>query len=42
MPRKLERKLRRKARKRGYGETRTDKYVHGTLANLRKKRKRRK
>jgi len=31
MPRKLERKLRRKAKAKGLSPERTDKYVYGTL-----------
>lgn len=43
MPKKLERKLFRTAQARGYGKERTDRYVYGTLHNIkrRKKRKRR-
>lgn len=39
MPKKLERRLRRTARRRGYGAARTARYVYGTLQNLRKRRK---
>jgi len=31
MPKELERKLRKQAKKKGFGEERTDKYVYGTL-----------
>jgi len=31
MPKKLEQKLKREAKKRGYGKKRTDAYVYGTL-----------
>lgn len=39
MPRKLELKLKREARKKGFGKKRTARYVYGTLAKL-KRRKR--
>jgi hypothetical protein len=34
MPRKLERKLRKTARRRGYTRARTSAYVYGTLREL--------
>lgn len=37
MPKRLEQKLRQAARKRGYSAKRTQAYVYGTLANLRKR-----
>jgi hypothetical protein len=40
MPKKIERKLMAAARKRGYGKKRTGAYVYGTLAKLKKKRRR--
>ena len=36
MPKKLERKLRARARRKGYGKKRSDAYVYGTLAKIRK------
>lgn len=40
MPKKVERKLLATARKRGYGKKRTGAYVYGTLAKLKRRRKR--
>lgn len=34
MPRKLERKLKREAKKKGFGRKRTGAYVYGTLRKL--------
>lgn len=34
MPKKLERKLKREARKKGFGAKRTGAYVYGTLRKL--------
>lgn len=42
MPVKLERKLKRTAKKRGYGKERAGAYVYGTMANIEKKAKRKK
>jgi hypothetical protein len=39
MPKKLERRLKATARKRGYGRARTGAYVYGTLAKIKKRRK---
>lgn len=38
MPKKLERKLKAEARKRGYGKERTGRYVYGTLRKAARKR----
>lgn len=40
MPAKLERKLKRTAKKRGYGKARTGAYVYGTLAKHKKRKSR--
>ena len=40
MPKKLEAKLKREARKKGFGKKRAAAYVYGTLAKLKAKRKR--
>lgn len=40
MPKALERKLKRTAKKKGYGKKRTARYVYGTLANRKKRKKR--
>lgn len=46
MPKALERKLKRQAKKKGYGKERTGAYVYGTMRKLgwepKKKKKRRK
>jgi len=34
MPKKLERKLRAQARKKGFGEERTERYVYGGMRNI--------
>lgn len=34
MPKKLERKLRAEARRKGFGKKRSDRYVYGTLRKL--------
>jgi len=39
MPKKLERKLKAQARRRGYGKKRTARYVYGTMEKLRKGRR---
>lgn len=39
MPKELEDRLKRTAEERGYSKERSDKYVYGTLAKLRKRRK---
>jgi hypothetical protein len=39
MPVKVERKLKATARKRGYSKKRTGAYVYGTLAKLKRRRK---
>jgi len=39
MPKKLEAKLKRQARKKGYGKKRSDAYVYGTLSKIKKGRK---
>jgi hypothetical protein len=39
MPKRLERKLKATARKRGYGARRTGAYVYGTLAAIKRRRK---
>lgn len=39
MPKKIERRLKATARKRGYGKKRTGAYVYGTLAKLKKRRR---
>ena len=38
MPKKVERKLKRTAAKRGYGKKRTGSYVFGTLRKLKQKK----
>jgi hypothetical protein len=38
VPKKLEAKLKKRARKKGYGKRRTDAYVYGTLSKIRKRR----
>lgn len=38
MPKKLEAKLMREAKKKGLGKKRTGAYVYGTLAKLKKRR----
>lgn len=40
MPRKLELKLKREAKRKGLGKKRTGAYVYGTLAKLKKSRRR--
>jgi hypothetical protein len=40
MPKKAERNLRATAKRRGYGEERTRRYVYGTLQRMRRRRKR--
>jgi hypothetical protein len=39
MPKKLERKLKATARKRGYGREQTNRYVYGTMNRLKRRRK---
>jgi hypothetical protein len=39
MPRELEESLKTTAANRGYSESRTNRYIYGTLAKLRKRRK---
>ena len=39
MPKKLERKLKAEARKKGFGRRRTNAYVFGTLSKIRKRRR---
>lgn len=39
MPKKLEQKLKKQARKKGYKGERADAYVYGTLTNIKKKKK---
>lgn len=39
MPKKLEAKLKREARKKGFGKKRTGAYVYGTLARIKKRSK---
>lgn len=39
MPKKVERKLLATARKRGYSKKRTGAYMYGTLAKLKKRRR---
>ena len=39
MPKKLEARLKREARKKGLGKKRTGAYVYGTLAKLKKRRR---
>ncbi len=39
MPKALEKKLKAEAKKRGYGEERTNRYVYGTLAKVRQRTK---
>lgn len=41
LPRKLELKLKREARKKGLSKKRTGAYVYGTLAKLKKSRRKR-
>lgn len=41
MPKKAERKLRATAKRRGYGEERTRKYVYGTLQRMRRRKRKR-
>jgi len=36
VPKSIERRLRRTARKKGYSEERTNKYVYGTLSSMKK------
>ena len=38
MPRKLEQKLRKQARKKGYKGIRADDYIYGTMTNIEKKK----
>jgi hypothetical protein len=38
MPKRLENKLKRQARRKGYGKKRTNAYVYGTLAKIRRRR----
>ena len=40
MPRKLELKLKREAKKKGFGKKRADRYVYGTLDKLKRRKKR--
>lgn len=40
MPKKLERKLRAQARRKGYGVRRSQAYVYGTMAKIRKQQRR--
>lgn len=40
MPKAVERKLKREARKKGFGKKRTNAYVYGTLAKIKKRRRR--
>ena len=42
MPKALERKLKRTAKKKGYGKKRSAAYVYGTLAKIKKRKKSRK
>lgn len=37
MPKKLERKLKAEAKKKGFGKKRTGAYVYGTLTKMKKK-----
>lgn len=39
MPKKIEQKLKKIARSRGYSKDRTDRYVYGTIKKLFKRRK---
>lgn len=39
MPKKAEAALKKTAKERGYGKERTDRYVYGTLQNMKKKGK---
>lgn len=39
MPKKVEAKLKAEARKKGFGRKRTGAYVYGTLAKIKKKRR---
>ncbi len=39
MPKKLKAKLKRQAKKKGFGKERTSKYVYGTLENIKKKKR---
>jgi|GraSoiStandDraft_9_1057307.scaffolds.fasta_scaffold306960_2 hypothetical protein len=39
MPKSIERKLRRTAKRRGYSRERADRYVFGTMANINRRRK---
>lgn len=39
MPKKVEAKLKTEARKKGFGRKRTGAYVYGTLAKIKKKRR---
>lgn len=39
MPKKLETKLKREAKRKGLGKKRTGAYVYGTLAKLKKRRR---
>ena len=40
MPKKLERKLKAEAKKKGFGKKRTNAYVFGTLFKIKKRKKR--
>ena len=40
MPKALKRKLRREAKEKGFSEERTERYVYGTLAKQKARRKR--
>lgn len=39
MPKKLERKLRATARRKGYGKKRSDRYVYGTMNKIKRGRR---
>lgn len=39
MPKKVEAKLKREAKKKGFGKKRTNAYVYGTLAKLKRRKK---
>jgi hypothetical protein len=41
MPKKLEKKLRTEAKRKGFGKVRTNRYVFGTLNRLRKQTRKR-
>lgn len=39
MPKEMEESLKKTSKKRGYGKKRTNAYVYGTIANMKKKKK---